>query len=251
MYLRPRLIPCLSIINNDLVKTTQFKKPKYIGDPVNAVKIFNTKGVDELCILDIRATENGKEPNFSLLQEIASEAFIPLSYGGGIKSVSQAKKIFQIGYEKVIINSEFYTNEQLIRDIVKFAGSQSVVISIDVKKKGNKHVCYLKSGTKDTGLSVEEMLIKAQRLGAGEVIVNSIDNDGRMCGLDFDLVSKISKVVDMPVIIMGGAKNVSDFKTAIELGIHAVAASSMFVFYGPLKAVLITYPSDTELDPIM
>ena len=158
MYQRPRLIPCLSIIDNDLVKTTQFHKPKYIGDPVNAVKIFNTKGVDELCILDIRATENGKGPNFSLLEEIASEAFIPLSYGGGIKSIQQAKKVFHIGYEKVIINSEFYTNGQLVSEIVKFAGSQSVVVSIDVKKKGNKHICYYKSGTKDSGLTIEEAL---------------------------------------------------------------------------------------------
>lgn len=248
MLLRPRVIPCLTIEGNNLVKTIQFKKPRYIGDPINAVKIFNGKGVDELCILDISSTKDKREPNYKLLEEIASEAFVPLSYGGGITSVDQAKYIFSIGYEKIIINSSFYLNETLIKDIVKFAGSQSVVISIDVRKTSlGKYKCYYNSGTISSGLYVIEAIEKAFLLGAGEIIITSIDNDGKMQGYDYKLAELISNKINIPIILSGGAGNILDLKKALDLGVHAVSASSMFIYYGPLKAVLITYPSEAEL----
>lgn len=248
MQLRPRIIPCLTISNKDLVKTTEFKNPRYIGDPINAVKIFNGKGVDELCILDITATKKGTSPDFRLLEEIASEAFVPLSYGGGISSVDDAKRIFRMGYEKVIFNTTFFLRENIIRETIKFAGSQSVVVSIDVKRsKSGVFNCYHTSGSVFSNESVEQAIARAYNLGVGEIIINSIDNDGKMSGYDIELVKTIANSVDIPIVILGGAGKLKDIKTVLDMGIHAAAASSYFIFYGPLKAILITYPSENEL----
>lgn len=246
MYYRPRIIPCLTIINHDLVKTVKFNNPRYIGDPINAVKIFNGKGVDELCILDIRATVENRKPDFEYLKDIASEAFMPLSYGGGITSLSEIEKLFYIGYEKVIINTSFNNNPSLIKEAIAFAGSQSIVVSIDVKNElFGKKSCYINDGTTKIKYSVVELAKKAEEIGAGEILLTSMSQDGMMQGYDVELVKQVSGAVNIPVIASGGAKDIHDLKTVIKGGqAHAAAASSMFVYYGKQKAVLITVPDE-------
>ena len=249
MYHRPRIIPLLLISNQDLVKTIRFSNPRYIGDPINAVKIFNGKGVDELCVLDISVSKDKKAPDFDYIKDIASEAFMPLSYGGGITDIDQIKQIFRMGYEKVVINTALYLNPKLVKDASCYAGSQSVVVSIDVKTDviGKKH-CFSTDGTIKTKLSPIDAAQMAESLGAGELIVNSINNDGVMCGYDIELIRSISEAVSIPVTACGGAKDIYDIKRVLTEGkAHAAAAGSMFVYYGREKAVLITAPSEQEL----
>lgn len=251
MYQRPRIIPCLTIHENDLVKTIQFKNPRYIGDPVNSVKIFNDKGVDELCILDITASKLNKDPNFQLLQEIANEAFMPLSYGGGLKSLDHVKRIIKMGYEKVIFNTSFINNPELIKDTVNFLGSSGVVISIDVKKNLlGKYVVFINDGTQEVKRNLIEVIKQVEELNAGEIIINSISNDGMMEGYDLNLIKQVAESVSVPVIAIGGAKDVNDLKKAIDSGAHAVAAASMFIYYGKQKAVLITVPDSSLMEVI-
>lgn len=250
MYTRPRIIPCLLIDeHNGLVKTVQFKKPRYIGDPINAVKIFNNKGVDELCVLGISVTRNDSRIAWELLKDIATEAFMPLSYGGGIRTLDDVKQLFAIGYEKVIFNTALFSNPKLIEDAVSYAGSQSIVASIDVKPGFmHKYTCLAQCGTRNTKLSPETVAKEAESLGVGEILLNSIDRDGMMIGYDLDLVRGIVDSVSIPVIACGGAGNISDIKSVIHDGhAHAAAAGSVFVYYGRNKAVLITYPSENEL----
>lgn len=249
MYYRPRLIPCLSILDQGLVKTTKFSKPRYLGDPINAVKIFNGKGVDELCILDIGATTQGRGPDFDYLKDIASEAFMPLSYGGGITTLDEIKKLFFIGYEKVIINTSFIQNPDLIDQAAAFAGSQSIVVSLDVKTDiFGKRNCFIQQGKLKTSRGPVELARIAQKLGAGEILLNSVNHDGMMEGYDLDLVKMVADAVNIPVIACGGAKDIFDFKKVItESGAHAAAAGSMFVYFGKQKAVLITFPEEKEL----
>lgn len=248
MFTRPRIIPVLLIDDRDLIKTMNFKNPTYLGDPVNAVKIFNRKGIDELSILDISATKLGKEPDFEILEDIASQAFMPLSYGGGIKNIEQVKKLLAIGYEKVVINTEFVNNPQLIKDAVALAGSQSVVISIDAKKKNDRYVCVINDGKKIIEQSPVALAKTAEELGAGEIFLNSIDQDGMMKGYDIELVRSVADAVSIPVTACGGAGGIQDLKRVLQDGhAHAAAGGSMFVYYGRLKAVLITAPSEEEL----
>ena len=249
MFYRPRLIPCLSIQNQNLVKTTKFSNPRYLGDPINAVKIFNGKGVDELCILDITATSDNRGPDFDYLKDIASEAFMPLSYGGGITSIAHIEKLFFIGYEKAVINTAFYGNPQLIRQAAMIAGSQSIVVSIDVKcDLFGKYYCYISDGKKKVNMDPVSAVKKAEKLGAGEVLINSISRDGMMQGYDVKLVKEISSTVSIPVIACGGAKDLNDFKDVLEVGgAHAAAAGSLYVYYGEQKAVLITAPDEKDL----
>ena len=248
MFYRPRVIPVLLIDDRDLVKTINFKNSTYLGDPVNAVKIFNRKGIDELSILDISATKRGVAPDFEILQDIASEAFMPLSYGGGITTAEQAKKLFAIGYEKVVINSQLVKNPKLIKEIASFAGSQSVVASIDVKSVNGKNVCVVSDGTEKTEYDPVQLAKKAEELGAGEIFLNSVDRDGLMDGYDISLVEKVVDTVSVPVTACGGAGGIGDLKKVIQEGhAHAAAGGSMFVYYGRLKAVLITAPSEEEL----
>lgn len=245
MYNKPRVIPVLLIDNRDLIKTIQFEKRTYLGDPVNAVKIFNGKKVDELVILDIGATVNNKEPDFDILVDIASEAFMPLSYGGGVKSVEQALKLLAIGYEKIIFNSALINSPNIISELSRKVGNQSVVASIDVLKIDNKYKCVICDGTITTEISPQELALKAKELGCGEIFLNSIDKDGTMSGYDLELIKSITSIVDIPVVACGGAKNTEDFLQAINIGnAHAVAAGSMFVYYGKLKAVLINVPQN-------
>lgn len=248
MYNRPRVIPVLGIIDDDLVKTIKYTNPRYLGDPINAVKIFNGKYVDELVLLDIRASLENKPINFELLTNIAQQAFMPLGYGGGIRTFEEVKKLFRIGYEKVIFNTAFFENPQLIKKSAEYAGSQSVVVSLDFKKSiTGKYILYVKSGTLKTGFSIADVINKLKILNVGEVILNVIDRDGTMSGYDLDLVKLISESVDIPVITNTGARNIEDFKKAIKNGAHAVAASSLFVFFGAKKAVLINFPETTDL----
>jgi cyclase len=249
MYYRPRLIPCLTIKNRGLVKTTKFSNPRYLGDPINAVKIFNGKGVDEMCILDITATSENRGPDFEYLKDIASEAFMPLSYGGGITKLSEIEKLFYIGYEKAVINTAFLTDKELIKSAVNLAGSQSIVISIDVKNEIlGKRACYINDGTIKIKESPIEQAKRAEAFGAGEILLNSMTHDGMMQGYDIELIKQITDAVSIPVIACGGAKDIYDFKKAIsEGGAHAAAAGSMFVYYGKQKAVLITAPDEKDL----
>lgn len=244
--MRPRVIPCLLLKNHGLVKTINFKNPRYLGDPINTVRIFNNKEVDEICILDITATRENKAPDIEYLKEIAGEAFIPLSYGGGITSMRQVEQIFHAGYEKVIMNTALINQETLVREAVAYAGSQSIVASIDVKRDIlGKYKCYIQDGTTVTDKSPVETAKYAESLGAGEILLNSISCDGRMKGYDISLVQSVAEAVDIPVIACGGAKDLDDIKKVITEGhAHAAAAGSFFVYYGTEKAVLISYPAE-------
>lgn len=245
--LHPRIIPCLLIRNKGLVKTVKFGASKYIGDPINAVKIFNEKEADELIVLDIDCTLNGLEPDFALIKKLAAECRMPLCYGGGIKSVEQAKKIISLGVEKVAISSAALNNPKLISDISAEIGNQSLVVVLDVKKlPSGKYEVFTKNGTTSTGLTPLVVAGQAEQLGAGEILINSIDLDGVMCGYDIELASDVRKAVRLPISILGGAGSYSDMQELISCcGLVGVAAGSMFVFKGSLRAVLISYP-----DPI-
>lgn len=249
MLNRPRVIPVLTIIDEDLVKTIQFKKPRYLGDPINAVKIFNEKMVDELCVLDIGASKNGTAINFDLLETVASQAFMPLSYGGGIKTLEDVKKILKIGYEKVIINSAFNHNPYLIKEASNFAGSSSVVLGVDIKPNlFNKYHIYIESGSRKLSNDLESYIQEGINFGCGEVLLNSIDKDGMMSGYPLELIKEIVKTTEVPIILCGGAGSIQDLSLAVnEAKASAVAAGSLFVFYGKQKAVLINFPSEDEL----
>ncbi len=248
MFNRPRIIPTLLIDDRDLIKTVQFGKRTYLGDPVNAVKIFNRKRIDELSILDIGATKNQKEPDYEILKDIASEAFMPLSYGGGITSLDQVQELLKIGYEKVVLNTAFVRKPELVTKSAELFGSQSIVASIDAKKINSEYKCYISDGVEETKWNPVDLAREAERLGAGEIIINSIDNDGMMNGYDINLVKSVADVVSIPVIAIGGAGGIKDLKMVLQEGhAHAAAGGSMFVYYGKLKAVLITAPSEEEL----
>lgn len=246
---RTRIIPVLLLKGQGLYKTQKFKDPKYLGDPINAVKIFNDKEVDELCFLDITATNENREPNYKVIAEIASECFMPLSYGGGVNTIEQAKKLFAIGVEKVIINSAFHANPAMISKLSQTFGAQSVVVCIDVKKNFfGKYEVHTHSGTKNIKKDPVLVAKDAQDLGAGEIILNFIDRDGMMLGYDVEYINKVTTTLEIPVIACGGAGKIEDFYEAVSKGhASAVAAGSLFVFHGKHRAVLISYPSQKEL----
>ena len=243
-----RVIPILLVNGNGLYKTVRFKDPKYVGDPINAIKIFNDKEVDELCVLDIKATREKKDPNYRLIADFASECFMPVCYGGGIDSLEKAKKIFGLGIEKVSLNAAALNSPKLIGEIAAIYGSQAVMVSIDVKKNiWGKNLVYTQNGQNATKFSPEEWAQKAEQEGAGELLINSIEKDGTMNGYDNDLVHKVSSCVKIPIIACGGAGNLKHFKEAVSNGASAVSAGSMFVFHGPHRAVLINFPSQQEI----
>lgn len=250
--LRPRIIPSLLLQDNGLVKTVNFKNPKYVGDPINAVKIFNEKEVDELAIFDIDATAKGQEPNYNLIERIANQSRMPLCYGGGVKTVEQAQKIFGLGIEKIALSSSVLQNPELITQIADRVGAQSVIVVLDVKKKlfGGYEV-YTHNGKKATGINPFDFAEKAQQLGAGEIIINSIDQDGVMKGYDLTLIDKVREKISLPLTVLGGAGSLSDIAKVIEKHkIIGVAAGSLFVFKGVYKAVLINYPTKAEKENI-
>ena len=245
MALQPRIIPVLLLHKGGLYKTKQFKNPSYVGDPINAVRIFNEKEVDELLILDIDCSKENKEPDYTLIEEIVSEAFMPVGYGGGISSLEIAQKVFQLGVEKVIINTALQNNLQLLADIAAIYGAQAVVASIDYKKGfigGTK--AYFTNGTKKSGHTPQELAQIAEKAGAGELILNAIDRESTYLGYDFELLKQVVSAVQIPVVISGGAASNQDFDAAKLAGASGMAAGSMFVYQRPHNAVLISYPSN-------
>lgn len=242
---RIRIIPVLLLVNDGFYKTVKFKDAQYIGDPINTVKIFNEKCADEAVVLDITATKDKKAINFKKITEIAGEAFMPMAYGGGIKTFEEAVRVFNAGYEKVVLNSSASETPALIGEIAKAYGSQSVVVSIDAGTNlFGKYRVYTHSGSKNTGKLPAEYAKAAEQEGAGEILINSIDRDGTWEGYDIGLIRSVSEVVTVPVIACGGASGMDDFKKAIvEGGASAVAAGSLFVYQKKGKGVLISFPS--------
>ncbi|WP_026633043.1 AglZ/HisF2 family acetamidino modification protein [Dyadobacter alkalitolerans] len=246
---RPRVIPVLLLKGRGLVKSVQFKDYRYLGDPINAVKIFNDLRADELVLLDILATREKRMISLDLVQEIGDEANMPFGVGGGIRSIKDIKAILNAGAEKVIINSYAFENPDFIREAADVFGSSTIVVSMDVKKKFlGKEQVYVAGGTKSTGISAVEWAQVMQAKGAGEIIVNSIEQDGKMEGYDLRLIKQVSQAVDVPVVALGGAGNLRDLNKAVrESYASAVAAGSLFVYHGPRRAVLVNYPGQVEL----
>lgn len=246
---KTRVIPILLLRGKGLVKTVKFKDPKYIGDPINSVRIFNEKEVDELVFLDITATPEGRGPDFELLADIAGEAFMPMAYGGGITSLDQVQRIFAMGFEKVVIDTAAYWAPQLIRDAVAIYGSQSIVGCVDVRRTLlGRYELHSHAGKTRQSIGLLEHVSALELLGVGEIIVNSVDRDGTQSGYDLKLLLQVSSAVSVPVVACGGASGLDDFVAAVEQGgASAVAAGSLFVFVGPHRAVLINYPDRAEL----
>ncbi len=252
--LSPRIIPCLLVRNKGLVKTVNFKDSKYVGDPINAVRIFNEKEVDELMVLDIDATKEKREPDYKLIEHLAAECRMPLCYGGGVKTSEQIQQIIQLGVEKVSISSAAIESPKLISESAKIVGNQSIVIVLDVKKRvfGKKYEVCTHNGKKSTGLDPVEIAKKMESYGAGEIVVNSIDNDGVMKGYDEDLIAKIKSQIGIPLTAMGGAGSLEHIGMLIQkFGAIGASAGSLFVFKGPFRAVLINYPSRTDKEVLL
>ena len=244
-----RIIPTLLMRDGGLVKTVKFSKERYIGDPINALKIFNEKEVDELCLLDIGATLEGRPPAYDEISQIVSEAFMPIGYGGGIKTMNHIESLFKIGVEKVIMNTAAFENETLVKDASSVFGNQSIVVSIDIKKDlWGQYRVFTRSGKLKQDIDMITAVKKIQDLGAGEIILNNIDRDGTMQGYDLDPIEKVSKAIEVPLIAIGGAASIDDFVAAIRHGASAVSAGSMFIYQGVHKAVLISYITSDTLE---
>lgn len=252
--LRPRIIPCLLVHDGGLVKTVRFADPKYVGDPINAVKIFNEKEADELIVVDIDATVQRREPNFRLISQFAAECRMPLCYGGGIKTVDQAKRISGLGVEKVAVSSAAIENPSLISKIAEEIGSQSVVVVLDVRRNsaGGVPELFTHNGTRSAGKSPEAFAREAAELGAGEIVINCIDDDGGMKGYDVDLARRMRRATQLPMTYLGGAGSLADMSKLISAcGIVGAAAGSLFVFKGPYRAVLLSYPTLAQREELI
>ena len=247
--LRTRVMPCLLLQGESLVKTVKFKKLNYIGDAINTVRIFNQMEVDELIFLDIQATVERRKPPFEIIQDIASECFMPFAYGGGIRDLDDIKRIFSIGVEKIVINSYAYEHPEFITLAADKFGSQSIIVSIDSKKNfWGKYEVFTQRGRKKTKMSPIEYAQKMERLGAGEIFINSIEKDGTWDGYDITLIQDVSAAVKIPVIACGGAGSIADLGKAVkEGGASAVAAGSLFVYQAKDLGVLINFPEQAEL----
>jgi imidazole glycerol-phosphate synthase subunit HisF len=246
---RVRVIPVLLLTGSGLVKTVQFAKPTYVGDPINTARLFNDKEVDELVVLDIDATREGRGPDIARIAELASECFMPIAYGGGVTSIDHVEQILEAGVEKVVINSAMATRPAVITEAAARYGSQAVVVSIDVRaKRFRGQRVYTHGGRRSTGLTPADAAARAEDLGAGEILVTSIDRDGTYTGYDLEMIRAVSGAVSVPVIACGGARSVDDFLPAVrDAGASAVAAGSMFVFQGPRRAVLVNFPAPAVL----
>lgn len=251
--LTPRIIPCLLLHENGLVKTTKFKDPKYVGDPINAVKIFNEKEVDELIVIDIDASVKNQDPNYSLIEKLAYECRMPLCYGGGIKSSKQAQQIFNLGVEKIALSSSALANPEIISDLKFQVGAQSVAIVLDLKKKTfGGYDILIHNGRKKVKVSPSDFIEQVQKIGVGEIILNSIDNDGLMTGYNIDMLETFLSNINVPVTVLGGAGSLSDIKSLIsKYGIIGAGAGSLFVFKGKYRAVLINYPTREEKNTLL
>lgn len=251
--LRPRIIPCLLVHEKGLVKSVNFKNHKYVGDPINAVRIFNEKEVDELMVIDIDASVENREPDYKMIENLAAECRMPLCYGGGVKTVEQAQRIFSLGVEKIAVSSAIIEDPDFITRMAEKVGTQSVVAVLDVKKKllGGYEV-YTHNGKKKTGKNPVEFAKELEKLGIGEIVINSIDNDGVMKGYDMGIIEKVREAVSIPMTVLGGAGSLEDIKQLIKkFGIIGASAGSLFVFKGVYKAVLINYPSREEKDNLI
>ncbi len=247
--LTKRVMPCLLFLDDGLVKTVKFKNPQYVGDPVNAIKIYNEKEVDELIFLDITATNEERAPRYDIIEKISSECFMPLCYGGGISTIDQIRKIFYLGAEKVAIGTSAFTKPELIKEASEIFGSQSIVVVVDVKKNFfKKYETWINSGTKNTQKDALEYALQMQELGAGELLINNIDRDGTYSGYDIALLQRISSVLTIPVIALGGAGTLMDIDKAFkEGGVSACALGSMAVYQGQGLGVLINFPLRKDL----
>lgn len=253
--LRPRIIPCLLVHQGGLVKTVEFKNPKYVGDPINAVKIFNEKEADELVVLDIDATVNGHEPDYKMIANLAAECRMPLCYGGGVRTPEQAKHIIGLGVEKVAISAAAIADITLVARTAEALGRQSVVVVLDVRKKAGLfakgyEICT-RNGTRSHKLEVLDTALRMQAAGAGEIVVNSIDRDGQMKGYDLALATELQRNLHVPLTILGGAGSHRDIEALQGVcGVVGASAGSLFVFKGPYRAVLINYPNPVQRDDI-
>lgn len=250
---RPRVIPCLLLHQGGLVKTVQFSRPRYIGDPINTVRIFNEKEVDELLILDIDATVDDRPPLFDLLEEIVGEAFMPICYGGGVKSLEQMYRLFRLGIEKISISSAALNDLALIQNAVQEFGKQAVVVTLDLKERrlGKAYCITTHNGKVRVPGDPLEVAKRMEDAGAGELILNFVDRDGTMQGYDLNYIREIARHLHIPVVALGGAGDVQDIRDVIACGASAAAAGSLFVFYGKHRAVLINYPSSEELESLL
>jgi cyclase len=252
--LRPRIIPCLLIQNGGLVKTVQFGSPKYVGDPLNAVRIFNEKEVDELMVVDIDASRLGRTPNETLIAQLAAECRMPLCYGGGVKTVEQLERLISLGVEKVAISSAAVDDPELVSRAAERVGNQSVVVVIDAKIGGllrNKTEVVTLNATKRTKLEPVAFARKMQDLGAGEIIINSVDRDGQMQGYDMELVARLRQSISVPLTVLGGASSLEDIRKLVQsYPVIGAAAGSLFVFKGKYRAVLINYPDRNDRDAL-
>lgn len=250
--LKHRVIPSLLLSKGELVKTQKFKMPKYVGDPLNAIRIFNDKEVDELMVLDIDASKSGLEPNYNLISNISGECFMPLCYGGGIRNMEQAKKLFSLGIEKLSIHTAAIRDLDLLTAIANSFGSQSVIASVNIRKnwRGKKKL-YLSSTNALLDLSWQDHLRSLVNAGAGEVVLNAVDHDGMMAGMDLELIREAASLLPIPLIAAGGVGSLNHIKAAVQSGASAVAAGAYFVFSGPHRAVLITYPNYKALENLL
>lgn len=251
--LRTRVMPCLLLERGRLVKTVRFKDPAYIGDPANAIKIYNEKEVDELIVVDISASVQAREPEYEVLSELTDECFMPLCYGGGIRNLEQAKRLFSLGIEKLAINSYAAERPEFLTEIADIYGSQAVVLSMDVKKSWlGKYSVRTRSGSLSVSSDPVEYAKKMEGYGAGEILLNSIDRDGTWQGFDVDLIQMISNSVSVPVIAIGGAGNINHFAPAVEKGgASALALGSMAVYQGQDRGVLINFPLRSEIERVL
>jgi cyclase len=249
--LKHRVIPVLLLRNGGLFKTKRFQNPNYIGDPVNVVRIFNEKDVDELIVLDIAASGEGREPNYKLIEQIASECFMPMAYGGGVRTVAQARQLFALGVEKICVQSAAIGNPRLISELADQFGSQSVVVSVDIKRTwlGRPKVYHAATGNTLSDYWLEA-LAGYVRAGAGEVLLGAVDKDGTLSGPDLELIRTAADHLDVPLIAIGGVSGLSDIRKCIDAGASAVGAGAFFVYHGPHRAVLITYPKYVDLEQL-
>jgi cyclase len=250
--LRPRVIPCLLLSSSGLVKTVRFTDPKYVGDPLNAVRIFNEKEVDELAVLDIDATAEGKEPDYALIAQLAAECRMPLCYGGGVRTPEQFQRIIELGVEKVAISSAALYQPELITKAASTVGSQSIVTILDVSKRSGKYLVYGNRGTKPTDFEPWTFARSLQERGAGEIVLNDIDRDGTLIGYDHTLIKRVKESIDIPLTVLGGAGKLGHLKELFDaFGLIGAAAGSLFVFKGQYRAVLINYPQKSEKEALL
>jgi cyclase len=243
----PRVIPVLLIEKNQLIQTRNFKYLKYLGDPLNAMRIFNEKKVDELAFFDISATKDNLEPNLSLISNMSKESRMPLCYGGGVKNLTQFEKIINLGVEKISLSSSAILNEEILTEASKSFGSQSVIVTLDIKKLNNKYFVYIENGSKKVNISLNDIIKRIQDNGAGEIIFNLIDKDGTRNGYDLEFIMLIKPLINIPISILGGANSYKDFVSALQnFGLIGLCAGSMFSLKGKFNSVLLQYLDEDE-----